>query len=77
MCSNRLMDVQLPDWWTYPKCCGRGHGWGPGRVIVSWLVYAARERQLMMLVTWLWLTPYLAASSWCVIRGSAPAMPAA
>ena len=36
-CSNLSMDVQLPDWWTYPKYCGRGHSWGPGKVIVSWL----------------------------------------
>jgi hypothetical protein len=42
------MDVQRPDWWTYPICCGNGHPWGPGRVIVSWqpcLCDPAREAQ--------------------------------
>jgi SAM-dependent methyltransferase len=29
--------VSLPEWWTYPTCCGAGHPWGPGKVIVSWL----------------------------------------
>jgi hypothetical protein len=36
-CSNRLMDVRRPDWWTYPDQCQHGHQWGPGRVIVSWM----------------------------------------
>jgi hypothetical protein len=42
------MDVQLPDWWIYPKYCGHGHPWGPGRVIVSWTpcqCQPAREAQ--------------------------------
>jgi hypothetical protein len=31
-----MNDAPLPDWWTYPTKCERGHRWGPGRVIVSW-----------------------------------------
>jgi hypothetical protein len=31
-------DVQRLDWWKYPVKCGHGHPWGPGRVIVSWVV---------------------------------------
>jgi hypothetical protein len=30
-------DVWRPDWRTYPTQCERGHPWGPGRVIVSWM----------------------------------------
>src|SRR5215469_10929319 len=35
-CSNYLMNVQRPRWWTYPIRCANGHPWGPGRVRVSW-----------------------------------------
>jgi hypothetical protein len=44
-----MADSPLPDWWTYPKYCGRGHAWGPGRVLVSWMPCQcdpAREAQL-------------------------------
>jgi hypothetical protein len=50
-CSNREMDVRLPDWWDYPAQCEHGHPSGPERVIVSWMhchcppaVTAARDR---------------------------------
>jgi hypothetical protein len=49
VCSSRRMALGgLPDWWTYPTCCANGHGWRPGRVIVSWmpcLCAPAREAQ--------------------------------
>jgi hypothetical protein len=35
-CSNYLVGVRLPGWWTYPTECENGHRWGPGMVIVSW-----------------------------------------
>ena len=31
-----LVDVQLPGRWTDPEHCGRGHPWGPGRVLITW-----------------------------------------
>jgi hypothetical protein len=30
------MEVQRPDWWSYPERCPNGREWGPGLVIVSW-----------------------------------------
>lgn len=38
----------LPAWWDYPRYCGNGHAWGPGKVLVSWMPCAcdpAREAQ--------------------------------
>jgi len=31
------MDVQRPGWWIYPRYCGNGHPWAPGRVLIAWL----------------------------------------
>jgi len=44
------MGVRRPDWWCYPERCQHGHEWGPGLIIVSWVLcdcpaaLAAQER---------------------------------
>ncbi|HEY2307844.1 MAG TPA: hypothetical protein VGI05_18390 [Streptosporangiaceae bacterium] len=30
--------MQRPAWWKFPEACAYGHEWGPGRVIVSWML---------------------------------------
>ena len=34
------MGVRRPDWWSrfYPEHCPNGHEWGPGLIIVSWML---------------------------------------
>jgi len=34
------MGVRRPDWWSryYPERCTNGHDWGPGKIIVSWML---------------------------------------
>src|SRR5262245_46217927 len=32
------MGVRRPGWWCYPERCSNGHEWGPGRIIVSWVM---------------------------------------
>ena len=34
------MGVQRPHWWSryYPECCANGHEWGPGKIIVGWVL---------------------------------------
>jgi hypothetical protein len=34
------MGVKRPDWWSryYPERCSNGHEWGPGKIIVSWML---------------------------------------
>jgi len=34
------MVVQRPHWWSryYTKQCQNGHEWGPGKIIVSWML---------------------------------------
>ena len=34
------MGVRRPAWWSqyYPERCQNGHEWGPGKIIVSWML---------------------------------------
>jgi hypothetical protein len=35
-----VMGVQRPHWWSryYPECCANGHEWGPGKIIMGWML---------------------------------------
>jgi hypothetical protein len=32
------MPIVRPAWWCYPERCANGHEWGPGLIIVSWVL---------------------------------------